>query len=144
MINRFMAHIKDPNSFLGTTLSTRFLDLDFNLEIDVSGKVKTVKNSKAIEQSVKTILSTYPGERYMLPEFGSRLKEYLFEQMDIGTTDLMEAEIENALERWEPRITTTGIDVVESVDNQSYNITIKYVIIESGEVEDFVGIVKKR
>ena len=139
-----MAHAKDPNEFLGTTLSTRYLDLDYNLEIEVSGEVKTVKDSKAIEQSVKTILSTYPGERYMLPQFGSKLKRYLFDQMDIGTTDLMTAEIENALEQWEPRITVTDVDIEENLDAQSYNITIRYVIIGTGEVEDFTGVVKKR
>jgi Bacteriophage baseplate protein W len=139
-----MAHIKDPNRFLGTNVTTRYLDLDFNLSIDASGKVKTAKNTKAIEQSVKTILSTFPGERYMFPEFGSKLKQYLFDQMDIGTKNLMIVEIENSLERWEPRITVSNVDIIEDFDNNSYNITISYVINGTGETENFVGVVKKK
>ena len=56
---------------------------------------------ESVEQSIKMILSTVPGERVMRPEYGSRLHELAFENHPEG---LAIQYIREALERFEPRV----------------------------------------
>lgn len=130
-----------PDIFL-KAYSTRYSDLDYKLRKDSSGNVIIHENNKAIDQSIKTILSTYPGERIMLPEFGSRFKELLFDPMDEDTIDNMEYEIKEALDRWEPRISVDEVTIEEDLNKQTYNILIGYTILETGNIVTFTGVVK--
>ena len=136
----------DPNSRLNKfkkELTELYSDLDFGLKKDSLGNVLIVKNSDCINQSVKTILSTTPGERLMLPEFGSNLKQYVFEQLDFTTTELIIAEVELALERWEDRISVQDVYVEQLEDDNILILTVVYVINETGEVTNFVGKIKQ-
>jgi phage baseplate assembly protein W len=61
-----------------------------------------------IEQAIQIILGTIPGERIMRPEFGSRIHELVFAPDNASTRRLAAYYVEEALDRWEPRI-----DIVE-------------------------------
>lgn len=135
----------DPNSrenLFKEELTNIYSDLDFGLKKDAAGKVVIVKNKDSITQSIKTILSTTPGERLFLPEFGSNLKEYVFEPLDFSTTELIIGEIEIALERWEDRITVVDITVEEEPDENVLKISIDYSISATGAVDNFIGKIK--
>lgn len=132
----------DPNSssnrFRGE-LSNLYSDLNVSLKHDSSGNIVIVKNKNCITQSIKTILGTSKGERIMLPEFGSNLSEYVFEQLDLGTADLIEAEIETALDIWENRISVIDITVSQHDDDNLLIINIEYAIVDTGEIDNFIG-----
>jgi len=135
----------DPNSKLNLykyEISELYSDLDFSLSRNTAGNVVIVKNIDCISQSIKTILSTTPGERLMLPEFGSNLKEYVFEQLDSGTTELIISEVETALERWEDRIAVIDVAVEEDPDGNTIILTVEYSINATGEVDNFIGKIK--
>jgi len=135
----------DPNSKLNlykNEISELYSDLDFSLSRNTAGNVVIVKNIDCISQSIKTILSTTPGERLMLPEFGSNLKEYVFEQLDSGTTELIISEVETALERWEDRIAVIDVAVEEDPDGNTIILTVEYSINATGEVDNFIGKIK--
>jgi len=118
-----------------------YSDLDFSLTIDTAGKVSIVKDHEAIKQSIKNIITTYPGERIMLPEFGSILRTILFEPMDEFTTELIESEIQDTINRWENRVYIENVDVNPDYDNNNYDIIITYVIIATGEKGELEGII---
>ncbi len=73
----------------------------FNLE--VSG-VEMLEQEADIASSLEILLSTVPGERVMLPEFGCNLEDLLFENLDTTTKTLMTDIIETAILYFEPRI----------------------------------------
>jgi phage baseplate assembly protein W len=128
----------DPNIFLKDVTNVAS-DLDVGLRQNADGTPIIVTNEDSIIQSVKAILSTYPGERHMQPLFGSRIREYLFRQLDIGTVDLMELEIENAINRWEPRVSVGNVEVEEDADKNLLRFYIRYTIIRTGKTVTFVG-----
>lgn len=135
----------DPNSktnLYKNELTEVYSDLDFGLVKNAAGNVVIVKNADCITQSIKTILSTTPGERLMLPEFGSNLKEYVFEQLDISTSELIIAEVEIALERWEDRISVIDVAVEEDPDGNAIVLTVEYAISGTNEVDSFIGKIK--
>ena len=111
---------------------TTFSDLSFELSIDGSGDVKKVHDIDSISQSIRTIMSTRKGERLMNPEFGSRIHELLFDPMDRITVRKIETEMEVAIERWESRVSISGIIVKPDFDNNRYDIDIVYTVLQNG------------
>lgn len=73
------------------------------------GKVELAEEETDIEQAIRLILSTAPGERVMRPEFGCGIHDYVFATIDTTTLTLIADDVENALTRWEPRIEVLDI-----------------------------------
>lgn len=57
-----------------------------------------------IKGNILQILGTRRGERVMLPLFGSRIPDYIFEPLDHTTCALIRFEAIRAIKMWEPRI----------------------------------------
>jgi len=89
-----------------------------------------------VEMSIDQILGTAEGERLMRPDFGSRLPYLLFE----NNTDVLEAlaasAVEDALEKWEPRITVLGVDA--RADSNRLEIHLHYMINATNNVRNKV------
>ena len=98
-----------------------YSDLDYKLTKNTSGTIKKVEDIDSVKQSIKIILSTSLGERIMEPDFGSRLRNLLFEQMDDITTILIELEIQETIEKWEDRAVINNVNVIPNYDNNYYD-----------------------
>ncbi len=89
-----------------------------------------------VEMSIDQILGTAEGERLMRPDFGSRLPHLLFE----NNTDVLEAlaasAVEDALEKWEPRITVLGVDA--RADGNRLEIRLHYMVNATNNVRNKV------
>lgn len=68
------------------------------------GLFKVETDVKLIEGNIIQILGTRKGERVMLPEFGSKILDFIFEPLDYITCALIRFELINSIKRWEPRI----------------------------------------
>ena len=62
------------------------------------------KDVGLIEGNIIQILGTRKGERVMLPEFGSKIMDFIFEPLDYITCALIRFELIDSIKRWEPRI----------------------------------------
>ncbi len=76
----------------------------FPLRTDATGAIALVRGEREIEESIRLILATAPGERPMRPEFGCAVHDYVFAPADASTAGQIAYEVRVALERWEPRI----------------------------------------
>jgi hypothetical protein len=84
------------------------------------------RNANALRQSsILMILGTVPGERLMLPEFGSRLAFLVFEPNDSTTVEQIKNETAGALARWDPYISV--IAVAPEIEQDTVRIYIDYV-----------------
>jgi uncharacterized protein len=95
----------NTRTFLGT-------GLNFPLRTDARGQVSLVTGVEDVEQSIRIILGTRPGERVMRPTFGCRAHELLFETRSASTASLMQEYVYQALRMWEPRIEVHSVNVV--------------------------------
>ena len=68
-------------------------------------------NVDAINNSIRNILTTQQGSLEGMPEFGSRLNELVFSQIDHITIDLLKNLIQEAIQKWEDRIIISNINV---------------------------------
>jgi phage baseplate assembly protein W len=94
---------------------------------DRFGGLSFVTGQEIVRQSIETILDTEPGERVMLPTFGCGLRRYLAEPNNVATRAGMQADIGDALARWEPRIRVTNVAVTPGEDPALVWIEIAYV-----------------
>jgi uncharacterized protein len=83
----------------------------FPLRLDVDGEVALVAAEEDIRESILLILGTTPGERVMRPDFGSGLRDLVFEPISATTMELVRFRAEEALVAWEPRIDVESIRV---------------------------------
>jgi Bacteriophage baseplate protein W len=102
--------------------------LGFPIRPDPStGRIPAAEGMALARQSIGQILDTEPGERIMLPAFGCGLRRYLMEPNTLTTRSAMERDIEDALNRWEPRIQLTNVAVTPDKDPSLVWIEISYV-----------------
>ena len=87
-----------------------------------------------IHESILQILGTRPGERLMNPEFGSHLKDLVFEPNDRVLRGLLRHYVIDAIERWEKRVYVKGVSFDESPDTTDENtilVDISYRVIDT-------------
>jgi phage baseplate assembly protein W len=78
--------------------------LAYPLQMSQQGGLALARGEHDIEQAIRIILGTIPGERVMRPEFGCRVHELVFAPNNAATHSLAAYYVERALDRWEPRI----------------------------------------
>ena len=54
----------------------------FPLRTDATGGIALVSREREIEEAIRLILGTSPGERPMRPEFGCRIHDFVFASAD--------------------------------------------------------------
>jgi len=103
--------------------------LAFPLQVDPQGGIALARGHHDIDQAIKLILETSPGERVMRPEFGCRIHELIFAERNAATEGLMIHYVEQALERWEPRIEVRDIEIIDhEIQQGAIVLTIHYAI----------------
>ena len=67
--------------------------------------------------NIKNLLLTAKGERVMQPDFGSRLRDLLFEQYTEDLEERIAEEIQEAMSTWLPYITISSVDIIQDETN---------------------------
>lgn len=99
----------------------------FPLRTDATGRVALVSGRDEIEESIRLILMTAPGERPMRPEFGCAVHDYVFAPADAATAGDIAYAVRISLARWEPRIDVEDVAVrFDAADRGVLYIDIAY------------------
>ena len=88
-----------------------------------------LKNEQAISRSVRNIVFTTPGEKFFDEDFGSKISESLFENIDPVSANLIQQEIRQTIKNYEPRVNLRRVLVNPDYDSNAFNVTIIYEII---------------
>lgn len=113
--------------------------LAFPLQISQQGGLALAHGYNDIEQAIRIILGTSPGERVMRPEFGCRIHELVFAPNNAATRQLVAYYVEQALDRWEPRITIREINTVtDPARDGALLVEIKYEIKDTYDERSIV------
>lgn len=75
-----------------------------------------------IKSDMLILLLTNPGERVMLPNYGTPLRKLVFEPNDPKLILQAKNMIARSLKLWEPRVAITQIEVKNGMDNHSKNL----------------------
>jgi hypothetical protein len=64
----------------------------------LTGDITTLRDVRAINNSLKNIIMTYPLEMPFNADFGSEVSTLMFDPVDLGTAGILTLEIEKAIE----------------------------------------------
>jgi len=111
----------------------------FPVRVNATGGIALVSNEREIEEAIRLILGTAPGERPMRPEFGCRIHHYLFSSSDATTAGMIAEDVKSSLLRWEPRIEVADINVGFDEDNPALvYIDVRYRIRNTNDARNLV------
>ena len=95
----------------------------------LTSDILALKNESAIARSVRNIVFTVPGEKFFDEDFGSRISQSLFENINDISANIIKNEIESSLKIYEPRVNVREVEVRPNFDQNEFNVTIIYEII---------------
>jgi len=108
-----------------------YIGLSFPLRRDDNNDFKLTKTSlEQAQHNLKNLFLTYPGERVGQPEFGSRIRELCFEQIDDNLPIKIEEEVRRAVSTWLPYIIVREVNTLnEEGDENKIFVQVKYSTI---------------
>ena len=131
--------VANPNAFKdaeSTSDSSRnaqtFTDINLNLvKHPVTGDIANISNVEAVKASVRNLINKNKGERPFHPEIGSNIRKALFEPMSSAVSSSIKTFVRDMIETYEPRAELVSVDTSEDFDNNTYNVTITFYLINS-------------
>lgn len=101
----------NPNVYIGLALP---------IKPDDNNVFSLTKNSyDQVRHNLRNLLLTNVGERVYQPEFGSRLRELCFEQLDDTLPQRVEDEVRRAVNFWLPYVNIVEVETLTQEDNKS-------------------------
>jgi phage baseplate assembly protein W len=111
----------------------------FPVRTDATGRIGLVTGVREIEESIRLILATAPGERPMRPEFGCAVHDYVFAPADASTAGDIAYAVRVALDRWEPRIELEDVTVrFDAVENGTLYVDVLYAVLGTNDPRNLV------
>ena len=106
-----------------------FVGLSFPLKGDSFNDFKLTKTTvEQLVHNLRNLLLTQVGERVGQPNFGSRLREICFEQIDDELPNKIENEVKRAVELWLSYITINSVETLtQDGDKSKVFVKIKFV-----------------
>lgn len=111
-------------------VSKSFKDISFSfVPHPVTNDMTVLRNEDAIKTAIKNCVFTIPGEKYFNENFGSPIRNSLFDLIDDATASIVSDRIIDTIETYEPRVTNVSVEVEALPDDNAFNIVIFYDII---------------
>ena len=113
-----------------TTTSREWQDLDLDFAIHpVRKDINKHRGELAVINSIKNLISTNHYEIPFQPELGCNVRKLLFEPLDMVTSTLIEREIIETINNFEPRASVSKVVVKPDFDNNGFNVELLFQII---------------
>jgi phage baseplate assembly protein W len=114
---------------MAQTLKKLYTDLDFSFtRTPGRNDIALSYDEMAVIRSVRYLLLTKNFERPFQSNIGSRIESLLFEPVDALTAQSLKSEIENVLDKFEPRVSLVQVTIYEKPDDNAYSVTIQFYI----------------
>lgn len=128
------------NKIFTIQTNTREIDQNDEIYLDISqipkyvdGKKKIARNVniRAVQNSIDNIFTFIPGEKILDPEFGNKVRRYLYDGITQFNEEQIVAEIRRCLVQYEPRVQlkkVVNVSDVHDTENNTIALNIYYTI----------------
>ena len=111
-------------------VSRAFKDISLSFEPHpVTKDLPILKNESAIRRSIMNLVQTIPEERFFEPLLGSDVRSSLFDFVDFATASVIQEQILETIENFEPRVDNTIVEVDPQPDSNSFDVTVIFDIV---------------
>lgn len=99
----------------------------------------TETSDEEIRTNLVHLLLTRRGSRYFLPDFGTRLYEYIFEPLDGATFEDIRSEIEEQISTYIPNLTINNITIEPYTDTDEVQGQLDYELLGQASIYRIPG-----
>ena len=111
-------------------VSRGFKDISMSFEINpINNDIIGIKNETAIARSIRNLVLTTPGEKFFNPNLGSKVSESLFENIDDISASIIEDDIKDTIDNYEPRVKLLSVRAHPDFENNAFDVVLTYNII---------------
>ena len=120
----------------------KYININFPFRDSAKGFFLDLNNndSGAIKADLMHLILTRKGERLYMPDFGTNLLQFIFNQNDSTTQSEIKDEISQVVSKYLPKLKVTGV-IVEQTTNSEYAATVRvdYTVTDDVfEATDFI------
>jgi len=95
-----------------------------------AGGLLMTSDEEDIKRSLEILLSTAIGERFLQPQYGCNLDEYVFEPFNATLSTEIRLAVKDAIEKFEPRLRLLAVRLDTGLMNEGrVDIAVEYQVI---------------
>ena len=95
----------------------------------VTKDLPILANERAIVRSVRNLVETIPTERFFDSSIGTDIRDSLFENFERSTVMIIEDQVREVLDNFEPRVSDVGVKVDADPDRNEFEVTVFFEIV---------------
>jgi phage baseplate assembly protein W len=100
----------------------------------------TYTTKDAIKNNLINFLLTNRTERYLNPDFGGNLRQFIFEQIANDSIDYLKESIQQYISTQFSNIKINNLEITQYPDSNQINLQLSYSIISSGVTDQVIKI----
>ena len=111
----------------------------FPMGVDRAGNISTSELEENIEDNIRIIIGTAPGERVMRPDFGCAIHDLVFSPINVDTLALASYYVKDSLSCWEFRIDNIDVEAEPDPDQENcLQLSITYNVRSTNHIQNLV------
>ena len=95
----------------------------------VTKDLPVLTNERAIVRSVRNLVETIPTERFFNSLIGTDIRGSLFENFSRNTAIIIEDQVRETVNNFEPRVNNVNVEVNSSVDTNTLDVKVLFDIV---------------
>ena len=95
----------------------------------VTKDLPVLTNERAIVRSVRNLVETIPTERFFNSLLGTDIRGSLFENFSRNTAIIIEDQVRETINNFEPRVDNVRVEVNASVDTNTLDVKVLFDIV---------------
>jgi len=95
----------------------------------VTRDLPVLVNERAIVRSVRNLVETIPTERFFNSLIGTDIRGSLFENFSRNTAIIIEDQVRETINNFEPRVDNVRVEVNASVDTNTLDVKVLFDIV---------------
>ena len=99
---------------------------------------------ESVKRSIRNLVNTNFYEKPFHPEIGSNIRSILFETVTPIVADVLERNVKDVIDNFEPRAELISITANAQIDNNRYDVTIKFYLVNSPSGVETVNLFLER
>ena len=104
-------------------------EISFPFRVDGQGRISTTSDpAVAARQHLTTYLLTQPGERVMRPDFGTPIRDYVFENLDPLQMQLLASRSAEKVSRDVPNVTLHSISATADSAQSAVHLAVQFAM----------------
>jgi phage baseplate assembly protein W len=131
--------VEDANLAVRSLISAReqvYSDIDLSFATKSNNDLFKKTEAASVKQAVKTLIQTNHGERPFNYYFGANIRALMFEPVIPSTINKIKLSVKLAINNFEPRAKVLDVRVLDEIDKNSVNVSVRFQVISTGVEEE--------